>query len=370
MKTHLSHGRWLVYYTLVGAVISSLGLELATADSVATATAFVVNGFVVAINITSGGSGYTIPPPVTLVGGGGIGAKAEAVISMGSVTDIRVLNAGSGYTSNPTVVIAPPRVTFIESIQSVPLLTLRGDIGTTNQIKYINNVDQTNSWLVLTNIVLASDPYYFVDLSATQSPQRYYQVVTLPEAEGPLNPNPSRLVWIPAGTFLMGSPTNETDRDSDEGPQTQVTISQSFWIGKYEVTQGEYQELMGNNPSGFIGDSNRPVDSVLWSSATNYCGKLTDRERAVHRLPDGYVYRLPTEAEWEFAARALTTSRFSFGDDPNYTQLGSSAWYSSNSDGISHSVGTKQPNPWGLYDILGNVAEWTLDQYEEQYYTK
>jgi formylglycine-generating enzyme required for sulfatase activity len=97
----------------------------------------------------------------------------------------------------------------------------------------------------------------------------------------------------------MGSPATEQDRYNQEGPQTQVTLTRGFWIGRYEVTQGEYQAVIGTNPSGFTGDTNRPVEQVDWSDATNYCVKMTERERVAGRLPASWEYRLPTEAQWE-----------------------------------------------------------------------
>jgi formylglycine-generating enzyme required for sulfatase activity len=177
----------------------------------------------------------------------------------------------------------------------------------------------------------------------------------------PPNPDPAHLVWIPPGTFTMGSPPDEVDRDSDEGPQTAVTISRGFWIGKYEVTQGEYQAVMGSNPIWFTGDLNRPVEKMSWHDATNYCGQLTQRERAAGRIATNSVYRLPTEGEWQYACRAGTTTRFSYGDDPGYTNLTNYAWYRDNSGGTTHPVGQKLPNPWGLHDMHGNVWEWCQD---------
>jgi formylglycine-generating enzyme required for sulfatase activity len=172
----------------------------------------------------------------------------------------------------------------------------------------------------------------------------------------------------------MGSPKNEVDRDEWEGPQTAVTISRGFYMGKYEVTQAEYLAVMGNNPSYFNGigsgagpsadygiDLRRPVESVSWNDATNYCGVLTQREQAAGRIPANSVYRLPTEAEWEYACRAWTSTRFSYGDDPGYTNLTNYAWYDANSGGRTHPVGQKLPNPWGLYDMHGNVWEWCQD---------
>jgi formylglycine-generating enzyme required for sulfatase activity len=121
---------------------------------------------------------------------------------------------------------------------------------------------------------------------------------------------------------------------------------------------------MGTNPSLFSmfkGSTNLPVEGVSWGDATNFCSRLTGRERQAGRLPTGYVYRLPTEAEWEYACRAGTTTRFSFGDDPQLAELGKYAWFDGNSANQTHPVGGKAPNPWGLYDMHGNVWEWCLD---------
>jgi formylglycine-generating enzyme required for sulfatase activity len=248
----------------------------------------------------------------------------------------------------------------LESVRLASSLTIRGSVGTTNCILYADALDPQN-WRVLTNVVVTSSPYVVVDWEA--SPQRrFYQAASGPEAPV-MHPDTNRWAWIPPGAFTMGSPGSEEDRYDDEGPQTQVTITRGFWLGRYEVTQGEYGAVMAGNPSYFGGDTNRPVEQVSWYDATNYCATLTERERAAGRLPAGYVYRLPTEAEWEYACRAGTATRFSYGDDPGYAQLGNYAWYWNNSDRTTHAVGLKFPNPWGLYDTHGNVWEWCLDWY-------
>jgi formylglycine-generating enzyme required for sulfatase activity len=208
-------------------------------------------------------------------------------------------------------------------------------------------------WNVL---VTANNPVGAVNITdgtANLSPQKFYRAL--------LQSPPTNMVFIPPNTFTMGSPTNEQHRQSEDGPQTTVTLTRGFWIGKYEVTQGEYLSVMNTNPSFFAGDLSRPVSSVSWPDATNYCWTLTQRELAAGRIPPGSQYRLPTEAEWEYAARAGTSTRFSYGDDPDYTSLTNYAWQSLD-DGLTvHSVGKKLPNPWGLYDTMGNVFEWCQD---------
>ncbi len=199
-------------------------------------------------------------------------------------------------------------------------------------------------------------------LTSTQHSTRPDVLATV--ATAPTRTNFESMVWIPAGEFIMGSPTDEVGRDQDEGPQTQVTIAQGFWMGKCEVTQAEYQSVMGTNPSNFTGDPASPVEKVSWLEAMEYCTKLTQRERAGGRLPEGYAYRLPTEAEWEYACRAGTTTRFSYGDDKSYAQVGDYAWFTGNSDSGTHPVGTKRPNPWGLFDMHGGVWEWCLDRWQ------
>jgi formylglycine-generating enzyme required for sulfatase activity len=196
----------------------------------------------------------------------------------------------------------------------------------------------------------------------------------------PENPDPERLVWIDPGNFLMGSPATEKDRYSDEGPPTLVTISRGFWMAKYEVTQEQYLSVTGSNPSYFTGNLKRPVEQVSWEDAIQYCDKLTQRERSARRIPAGYVYRLPTEAEWEYACRAGATNRFCYGDDLDYENLKRYAWFWETSTTAkpsggyfesegrfhtTHPVGQRRSDDWGLYDMHGNVWEWCLDWYAD-----
>ena len=162
------------------------------------------------------------------------------------------------------------------------------------------------------------------------------------------------LIWIAPGTFMMGSPDLESGRKKGEGPQTAVTISKGFWLGKTLVTQGQYQAVMGSNPSNVTNvGADAPVEGVSWNDAMAFCKKLTEQKRVAGRLPEGYAYTLPTEAQWEYACRAGTT-------EARYGNLDDIAWYGGNS-GTMHPVARKQPNAWGLYDMLGNVWEWCSD---------
>ena len=165
--------------------------------------------------------------------------------------------------------------------------------------------------------------------------------------------------WIPPGTFAMGSPDTEKDRDKDETLH-QVTLTQGYFLGETEVTQAQYKKIMGRNPSRFSKSGiNAPVETVSWEEATEFCTRLNKQEKEKERLPAGWEYRLPTEAQWEYACRAGTSTRFHTGD--NDLDLDKAAWFYSNSENKTHEVKKKAPNDFGLYDMHGNVWEWCLD---------
>ena len=167
-------------------------------------------------------------------------------------------------------------------------------------------------------------------------------------------PNPMEFVRIPPGTFMMGCSPGDSACYSEEKPSHRVVITRAFELGKYQVTQAQYEAVMGTNPSYFPG-SDRPVEGVSWSDAQKFCEALNNRH-------DGYRYRLPAEAEWEYAARAGDASC-------RYGPLDEIAWYHDNSNGETHPVGQKKPNAFGLHDLLGNVWEWVQDCYGVDYYS-
>lgn len=160
-------------------------------------------------------------------------------------------------------------------------------------------------------------------------------------------------VHISPGEFIMGCSNGDADCGDEEKPAHRVRITRAFEIGKYEVTQAVWESVMGTNYSEFKG-ADRPVEYVSWPDAQEFLRRLNAKQ-------DGYRYRLPTEAEWEFAARAGTTGAYPGEVD----DLG---WYYENSAEQTHPVGQKKPNPWGLYDMSGNVYEWTQDWYDKSYY--
>ena len=170
-------------------------------------------------------------------------------------------------------------------------------------------------------------------------------------------------VYAPGGCFQMGSPTSESGRYDDEGPAHEVCLKR-FWMGKFEVTQAQWETVMGNNPSWFKG-ANRPVEQVSWNDAQAFLKKLNASIEAHSRA--SLQFRLPSEAEWEYAARAGTQTAYSFGDDP--ARLGEYAWYGyeNNAGKQTHPVGQKKPNAFGLYDMHGNVWEWVADTYHDNY---
>lgn len=184
-----------------------------------------------------------------------------------------------------------------------------------------------------------------------------------------------RFVRVPAGSFLMGSADDDPQADPDERPQHRVTISRDFYLGATEITQSEYAAVMGRNPSWFSADGggrddvrgidvgNHPVDMVTWDEAVEFCRRLSDLKT---ERDHGRSYRLPTEAEWEYAARAGTTTLFAFGDRLTVDQA--NVRDAGKSTGRTRAVASYRSNAFGLYDLHGNVWEWTADRYDAAAY--
>lgn len=365
----------------------------------ATAVVIARNGMVDTIRLVTSGSGYSSAPEVA------ISAPSDPLLLSVSLRLRLVIRGEAGETHRifaknsltPTapwllrtnlLVAASPyqweepaelpaefyrvqgesQTPVIESAQLRTVLNIQGTMGTTNWILG-TEAGTPRLWQVLAEAAVTNAVYEWVDEEA-RAGERHYQVTT--SSVVPLEMNPQHWVWIPPGRFIMGSPPEERGRSSFEGPQTFVTLTSGFWLGRCEVTQREYLAVMGANPSFHTGDLNRPVESVRWYDATNYCATLTALERAAERLPTGYEYRLPTEAQWEYACRAGSPARFWFGDAiecDDRCGLCASAepylWWCGNSRERSHPVGQTLPNPWGLRDMHGNVYEWCLDWWGE-----
>jgi formylglycine-generating enzyme required for sulfatase activity len=179
------------------------------------------------------------------------------------------------------------------------------------------------------------------------------------------------LRWIPPGSFLMGSPEGEAGRWEAEGPQHLVTLTRGFWLGATVCTQEQWTALMEKNPSQFVGQR-KPVENVRWPEALNFTRKLTELARESGSLPPEFEFRLPTEAEWEYACRAGTTTAYNDGSsciqpdgkDPALERLG---WHGEYGKGETHPVGELAANAYGLYDMHGNVWEWCADKWADRY---
>jgi formylglycine-generating enzyme required for sulfatase activity len=176
-----------------------------------------------------------------------------------------------------------------------------------------------------------------------------------------------KMVLVPPGSFIMGAPETEPGQEAGESPVHMVTITRPFFISACPITQGQFKWVMGHNPSHFSikngGSEDHPVETVSWHDARAFCDWLSALDT---ELMEGQHYRVPTEAEWEYACRAGTQGAYSFGND--ISALLSFGWYRDNAGGVTQATGQLRPNPWGLYDMHGNVRQWCLDFYKRKYY--
>jgi formylglycine-generating enzyme required for sulfatase activity len=228
-----------------------------------------------------------------------------------------------------------------------------------NQGKYfMDKIGHIRSILGVTLVVFCT--------SLSHAKARSSVVELLPQSQPSLaltttNKIGMRFILVSPGQFQMGSPLSEQGRKTHEGPQRRVRLSKPYYLGKYEVTQREWIQLMGSNPSRFKACGlDCPVDSVSWDDAQSFIKKLNTME-------GGSFYALPSEAQWEYAARAGSHQAFGFGSQGK--ALGDYGWYDSNSEGTAK-VGQKKPNAWGLHDMHGNVYEWVQNRYQPSYYTR
>jgi formylglycine-generating enzyme required for sulfatase activity len=284
---------------------------------------------------------------------GRVPAEGSRKVVQQATTTYKLVAAGAGgqKTSELTVEVAkPPRIVKFEanpaSIPAGGETTLSWQVENADSVEIDDGVGQVSATGSRAVKPVSSGNYTVTARRLGVEAKGTAQVQVL----GPALAGESRIefVRIPAGEFPMGSENG----DADEKPVHRVRITKAFEIGKYEVTQAQWGKVMGNNPSQFKGPD-LPVESVSWGDIQDFLQKL-------NAMNDGYRYRLPTEAEWEYAARAGST-----GDSE---ELASTAWYDGNSDKQTHPVGTKRPNAWGLYDMLGSVWEWCQDWYDESYY--
>ncbi len=361
----------------LGTVTQTYSATVPTGDVVSqlpAAGTSVPPGTTVNLDVSKGPEPVTVPDVVGLAQAEADTVITSALLALGAVTQMYsdTVSTGDVVSQLPaagTSVLPGTAVNLDVSKGPEPVIVpdvvgmtqLAADSAITNALLAVGAVTQMYSAAVIYGSVISQSPVAGtpvipgsgVDLTVSKGAPPV-SVIALP---GGIQ---MQLVQIAGGTFTMGSPDTEKDRYTNEGPQQKVTLD-GFWMGQYLVTQAQWLAVMGSNPSHFTGDPVRPVEQLSWYDCQAFITALNAHIAATSQGPA--TFRLPTEAEWEFACRAGTTTRFYWGDDLDYAALGDYAWYEGNSGEQTHKVGLLLPNDWSLYDMCGNVWEWCQDWY-------
>jgi sulfatase modifying factor 1 len=289
--------------------------------------------------------------------------QSHAIIRRIPAAVVALLFCLSSLTASPQS--APNLAIHLASGKAA--LTVSAEAGSPCTVQFATNLPATE-WFPLTNATLATGSVQVTD-PQTPAGERFYRA---------LIPVPTNMVWVPAGSFVMGSPTNEIQRSTNE-LQHPVSFTNGFFVARFLVTQSNWISMMGTNPSyfvpsnGFTADLNRPVEEVNWFDASNYCFALTRQQQGGGQIFTNWFYRLPTESEWEYACRAGTTNAFYLGDNLLSGQANFNGMYeyldgvgdTNDASGVelgrTSDVGAYAPNAFGLYDMAGNVWEWCQD---------
>ncbi len=342
----------------------------------------IVNGFIVGAEVLQSGGGYDSTPVIIVEDDSGNGAELEPVMNHGMVSRIQIANPGANYSQNTVLKINPPdpdlSIEIDESQKTKLIMRLFEGVD-----YWLESAAETLNWRTeLHPLKVENDGNFHLEIEPSNE-MKLFKLSTFKPGTSPLpgenfkidyggvlpENTAIQMIWVEPGAFIMGSPLNEFQRDTDEF-QHQVTLTEGFWLGETEVTQKQWEALMGENPSTFneIGDA-APVEKVSWEDAMNFCEILSQQEQDAGRLPDEYEYSLPLESQWEYACRAKTTTVFYFGDSLNSTQANfhgefpyggapAGPWI-----GQTVEVRSYDPNAWGFYDMHGNVREWCYDWY-------